>query len=169
MLWALGWFDDCWFPHPLAEFSLVCARSFPSSPTAGCVRFLSFPHQIVVYVYVLLFPKIENQTSPPILGLCKVAIFFIVSLWLLMYPGFGLLLSCFIHARAKSNSELSCGSELCFTCWLGLSPGCLFLLHRVVNGLFCCGMQWLVFGLLWVGLEAGYAWEDWCWGHQRGI
>ena len=76
-----------------------------------------------------------------------------------MYPSFGLLLSFFGHARAKNNVELSCGSELCFTCWVGLPPGCLCLLHRAVNGLFCCGMQWLVFGLLRVGLEAGYASE----------
>ena len=32
---------------------------------------------------------------------------------LLMHPGFGLLLSCFGHARAKNNSELSCGLEPC--------------------------------------------------------
>ena len=34
---------------------------------------------------------------------------FIVGLWLLMHPGFGLLLSCFGHAMAKNNYELSCG------------------------------------------------------------
>ena len=34
---------------------------------------------------------------------------FIVGLWLLKYLGFGLLLSCFGHARAKNKSELSCG------------------------------------------------------------
>ena len=74
-----------------------------------------------------------------------------------MYPGFGSPLSCFGHAGAKNNLELSHGPELCFTFCLGLSPGCICLLHRAVNGLFCCGMQWLVFGLLIVGLEAGYA------------
>ena len=47
----------------LAEFSLVYAGSFASSPNADCVRFSSFPYQIVVYVYVLLLSKIENQTS----------------------------------------------------------------------------------------------------------
>ena len=34
---------------------------------------------------------------------------FIVCLWLRKYPGFGLQLSFFGHARAKNNSELSCG------------------------------------------------------------
>ena len=42
-------------------------------------------------------------------------------LWLLKYPGFGLQLSCFGHARAKNNSELPCGLELCFIFCLGLS------------------------------------------------
>ena len=84
-------------------------------------------------------------------------------LWLLIYPGFGLLrllgllLSFFGHARVKNNSEalfdLNCVSPF----GLGLSPYCLHLLHRVVNYLFYCSMQWLVFGLLRVGLEAGYA------------
>ena len=72
-----------------------------------------------------------------------------------MQVPFGLLLSCFGHARAKNNSELSCGLELCFASWLGLPLGCFFLLHRAVKGLFCCGMQWLVFGLLRVGLRLG--------------
>ena len=91
--------------------------------------------------------------SAPVMRLCKVAIVIIVSLWLLMYLGFGLLLSCFGRARAKNNSELSCGLS-CFSPLLGVSSGCL---HRAVKGLFCCGMQWLVFELLRVGLEAGYA------------
>ena len=34
---------------------------------------------------------------------------FIEGLWFLMHPSFGLLLSCFGHARAKKNFELSCG------------------------------------------------------------
>ena len=93
----------------------------------------------------------------PILRLGNMTIVFIWWLWLLMHPGFGLLLSCFSHARAKNHPELSCGSELCFTSCLGLSPGCLCLLHRAVNGLFCCGMQRLVFGLLRVGSNPGYA------------
>ena len=69
----------------------------------------------------------------------------------------GLLLSCFVHARAKHNSEalfdLNCVSPFC----LGLSPYCLYLLPIVVDCLFYYGMQWLVFGLLRVGLEARYA------------
>ena len=71
-------------------------------------------------------------------------------------PLFGLLLSCFGHARAKNNSELSCGLS-CVPLLFGIVPGCLCLLHRAVKGLFCCSMQWLVFGLLRVGLEDGYA------------
>ena len=51
----------------------------------------------------------------------------------------------------------------------GIVFGCLCLLLRAVKGLFCCGMRWLVFGLWRVGLEAGNAWEDWCWGHQLSI
>ena len=39
-----------------------------------------------------------------------------------MHPDFGLLLSCFGHARAKNNSEFPCGLELCLTFRLGLSP-----------------------------------------------
>ena len=35
---------------------------------------------------------------------------------------FGLQLSCFGHVRAKNNSELPCGLELCFLFCLGLSP-----------------------------------------------
>ena len=76
---------------------------------------------------------------------------------MLMYPSFGLLLSYFGHARAKNNSELSCGLEPCSSFCLGLSPCGLHLLHRAVNCLFCCGMHWFVFGLLRVGLKAGYA------------
>ena len=111
----------------------------------------------------------------PVLGLCNVAIILIVSLGLLSSPGFGfllgcwgckhllwLLLSCFGHARAKNNSEalfdLNCVSPFC----LGLSPCYLYLLHGAVNYLSYCGMHWLVFGLLRVGLEARYAWENWC-------
>ena len=45
---------------------------------------------------------------------------FILSLWLLMYPSFGLLLSCFGHARAKNNSrvwlDLSCVSPFVWGC-----------------------------------------------------
>ena len=61
---------------------------------------------------------------------------------------FGLLLSCFGHARAKNNSESPCLLELCSPFRLGLSPCCLHLLHRALSCLFYCGMQWLVFGLL---------------------
>ena len=71
-----------------------------------------------------------------------------MSLWLLMYLGFGLLLSCFGHARAKNNFEawfdLNCVSPFCW----GLSPCYLYLLHGAVNCLPYCGMYWLVFRLL---------------------
>ena len=75
---------------------------------------------------------------------------FIVCLWMWKYPGFGLQLSCFGHVRAKNNSKLPCGLELYLTFCLGLSSVAL-LLHRAVKGLCCCGMQWLVFGLCWLG------------------
>ena len=35
--------------------------------------------------------------------------------------------------------------------------------------LFYCGMQWLVFGLLRIGLEAGYAWETSAWSHSYKV
>ena len=44
---------------------------------------------------------------------------------LLKYPSFGLLLSCFGHDRAKNNSVLPCGLDLC-------SP-----LVRIVPGRLC--------------------------------
>ena len=69
----------------------------------------------------------------------------------------GMLLSCFGHARANNNSKLSCGLEPCSSFCLGLSPCGIHLLFRAVSCLFYCGMQWLVFGLLRVGLEVGYA------------
>ena len=69
----------------------------------------------------------------------------------------GLLLSCFGHARAKNNSEALFDLNFVSTFGLGLSPCCLHLLRRAVNYLFYCGIQWLVFRLLRVGLEAGYA------------
>ena len=78
-------------------------------------------------------------------------------------------LSCFGHARAKNNSESTCWLELCSPFRLGLSPCCLYLLHRAVNCLFYYDMQWLVFGLLRVVLEAGYAWENWCWSHPDRV
>ena len=80
---------------------------------------------------------------------------FWVASWLLRL--LGLLLSFFGHARAKNNSEslldLNCVSPFC----LGLSACCLHVLHRAVNCLFYYDIQWLVFGMLRVGLEAGYA------------
>ena len=39
-----------------------------------------------------------------------------------MHPGFGLLLSCFGHDRAKNNSVLPGGLQLWFIFCLGLSP-----------------------------------------------
>ena len=73
-----------------------------------------------------------------------------------MYPSFGLLLSCFGCARAKNNFELSCGLELCFIFCLG--PSLVVLpSSQSREWVVCCGMQWVVFGLLRVGLEAGYA------------
>ena len=62
----------------------------------------------------------------------------------MMYPGLGcflvveatdviwvLLLSCFGHARAKNNSELPCGLELCFIFCLGLSPVVLSFITKL--------------------------------------
>ena len=63
---------------------------------------------------------------------------------LLIYPGFGLLLSCFGHARAKNNSELPCGLSsvhllVGIAPWLSLpsSQGCegIVLLRYAVVGL----------------------------------
>ena len=69
---------------------------------------------------------------------------------LLKYPGFGLQLSCFGHVRAKNNSVLPCGLKLCLIfCWD--YPWLFFFLHRAVKGLIVAGMQWLVFGLCWLG------------------
>ena len=53
-----------------------------------------------------------------------------------------LLLSCFGHVRAKTNSVFSCGLDLSSSSvwdypWLPL------FLHRAVKGGFAAGMQWL--------------------------
>ena len=58
----------------------------------------------------------------PLFWDCGLLLSFIVCLWLLEYPGFGLQLCCFGHVRAKNNSELPCRLELCLTFRLGLSP-----------------------------------------------
>ena len=65
-------------------------------------------------------------------------------------PWFGSQLSCFGHARAKKNSVLPCGLELC-SYFIGIIPGCLYLLHRAVKGLLCCGYAV-------VGLRTVLAW-----------
>ena len=58
---------------------------------------------------------------------------FIVYLWLWKYPCFGLQLSCFGHARAKTHSELPCRLELCSLCvWDCYRLLCF--LHRAVKG-----------------------------------
>ena len=62
---------------------------------------------------VVFFPVFLGCVFFPILGLCIAATVFIVKLWLLEYPSFGLLLSCFGHVRAKNNSVFPCGLELC--------------------------------------------------------
>ena len=65
-------------------------------------------------------------------------------------PWFGLQLSCFGHVRAKKNSVLSCGLELCS--YFGWDyPWLSLLLHRAVKGCFTAGMQWLSLGLCWLG------------------
>ena len=96
--------------------------------------------------------------------------------WLTLVVGFcvckylvGLLLSCFGHARENNNSETSCLTWAVFT----LSFGVVTLLSSPPSQscelLFYCGMQWLVFGLLRIGLEAGYAWENGVWGHSDRV
>ena len=65
-------------------------------------------------------------------------------------PWFWLQLSCFGHVRAKTNSELPCGLELC-SLFVWDYPRLCFLLHRDEKGGFAAGMQWLVFGLCWLG------------------
>ena len=97
---------------------LVNAGNPSSSPSVDCVRFPLFHYGIGL----LIFPWY----------------------WLLrvqIYCGVvGLILSCFGHARAKKNFESSCWLELCSPFHLGLSPCCLYLLHRAVNYLFYCGL-----------------------------
>ena len=127
------WISNCWL-----SFSLCW----------NCVKFPIIAVDAICCGLRLCFLVCARSWASPLLGDCGWLPSFIEGLWLLMHPGFGLLLSCFGHARAKNNPELSYGSELCFTCWLELSPGCLCLLHRAMNGLFCCGTQWLVFRLL---------------------
>ena len=77
----------------------------------------------------------------------------------------GLLLSCFGHARAKNNSETSCLTWVVFT----LSFRVVTLLSsppsQSCEVLFYYSMQWLVFRLLRIGLEARYAWEIGVWSH----
>ena len=81
----------------------------------------------------------------------------------------GLLLSCFGNARAKNKSESSCLTWAKFT----LSFGDVTLLSSSPSQscelLFYCGMQWLVFGLLRIGLEARYAWEIGVWSHSDKV
>ena len=50
-------------------------------------------------------------------------------------PWFGLLLSCFGHARAKNNSELSCGLNGVLLLF-GTVTWLFCLLHRAVKGFF---------------------------------
>ena len=76
--------------------------------------------------------------------------YFIVCIGLLKYPGFGLQLSCFGHVRAKNNSVLSGGLELCSSLVWDY-PDCFCLLHRAVKGLLCCGYAV-------VGLRTVLAW-----------
>ena len=81
---------------------------------------------------------------------CGLLLSFILWLWLLEYPGFGLQPSCFGHGRAKNNSVLPCGLELCSS-FVWDYPWSYLLLHSVVKGCFAAGMQWLSFGLCWLG------------------
>ena len=81
------------------------------------------------------------------------------------------LLSCFGHVRAKNNSELPCGLELCLTFRLGLSPvafassqGCegIVLLRYAVVGLRTVLAWSIVEGLVnpavlvWLIVPLGY-------------
>ena len=78
-----------------------------------------------------------------VLGLCIAAIVLIVC-YVVDAPWFGLLLSCFGHNRAKNNSVLPCGLELCSSfVWDCIQL--FFLLHRTVKGLFC--YEYAVVGL----------------------
>ena len=86
----------------------------------------------------------------PLFWDCGLLLSFIVCLWLLEYPGFGLQLSCFGHGRAKNNSVLPCGLELCSS-FVWDCPWLSLLLHRDVKGCFVAGMQWLSLGLCWLG------------------
>ena len=58
--------------------------------------------------------------------------------------------SCFGHVRAKNNSELPCGLELCLIYCLGLSPVVL-LSSQGCEGVDCCGYAV-------VGLRTVLAW-----------
>ena len=92
--------------------SVVCVCLLVACGHVYCLLWSTF---VFSHVYAGIFPS-------PLFWDCGLLPSFIVRLWLLMYPGFGLLLSCFGHARAKNNYELPCGLELCFIFCLGLSP-----------------------------------------------
>ena len=83
-------------------------------------------------------------------GLWIVATIFIVKLGCCYTLVWVLLLSCLGHDRAKNNSVLPCGLELCLIFYWDF-PWLFFFLHRAMKGLIVAGMQWLVFGLCWLG------------------
>ena len=142
-------FGPLWISNPLVEFSSVHVGSW----LLLCLGLCKFPSHYLEELCVLWVVDFHNcWLSFPCFGTVDCC-YHSLCVWVAEVPWFTLLLSCFGHARAKNNSELPSGLELCFTCWLGLSPvGCLCLLHRAVKGLFCC-----VYAV--VGLQTVLAWS----------
>ena len=121
------------------------------SPSVGCIFFPALGLCIAAIVFIV---SCGLRLSLP--WLCQEYCYlFIVGLWMLMHPGFGLLLSCFGHARAKNNSELSCGLSCvssfvwdCHRLSLPSSQSCEgIVLLRVCSGWFsdCVGLaDWIM-------------------------
>ena len=111
----------------------------------------------------------------PICRLCNVAIISLWGLGLLSSPSFGLILSycsckhllgfCWVVLATlwprTTLSRLIYLSCVHLFVW-GCHPVAFIFITERWDACFTVGMQWLVFGLFRVGLEAGYAWENWC-------
>ena len=99
----------------------------------------------------------------PVAAVVKVCLLSSPGIWVAVYAT--TFLGCYWVVWAMLGPRTTLSHLIDFSCvhpfvWvvtmLSLFP------HRDVSCLFYYGMQWLVFGLLRAGLEAGYAWENWC-------
>ena len=129
-----------WISNPWVEFSSVHARSWPLLYFVGCVM---LPSHYISELCVLLaeFSLFWN---------CGLFPSFIVSLGCWYTLVWVLLLSCFGHVRAKNNSMLSVGLELCSSFvwdypWLSFhsSQGCEGIVLLCVSSgwsLDCAGL-----------------------------